>query len=113
MDAVEWGAGHDHTFSQVVDQERRTIHAGGHLTVQGADLVRGTVLLLQRDHRGRVTLDLEDIRTADDAGLQDLEGLRRSVTEEGGELVLLHVPVPGMQRVPAGHVAPPPGRPGT
>ena len=90
------------TFSQVVDQRRRTIRAGGHLTVQGADVVRGAVLLLQRDRRGRVTLDLAGVRTADDAGLEDLESLRQAVTEDGGELVLLHVPPPWTADAPAG-----------
>ena len=105
IDTVEWGAGQSGpAFSEVVDPRHRTIRAGGHLTVQGADLVRGTVLLLQRDHRGRVTLDLRGVRTADDAGLQDLENLRQAVTENGGELVLLHVPA---LRVVA---APPPGQ---
>ncbi|MGY1683123.1 hypothetical protein [Geodermatophilus sp. SYSU D01176] len=96
MDAVAWGAGGGRAdFSQVVDRQRRTIRAGGVLTVQGADLVRGTVLLLRRGHRGRITLDLEGVRAADDAGLQDLEVLRQAVTEDGGELVVLHVPAPG------------------
>ncbi len=106
MDAVDRGAGQGGAaFSHVVDRQRRTIRAGGHLTAQGADLVRGAVLLLQRGHRGRVTLDLAGVRTVDDAALRDLESLRRAVTEDGGELVLLHVPAPGVVGAPPGRAS--------
>jgi anti-anti-sigma regulatory factor len=103
IDTLRWTTGQrGPAFSEVVDQRHRTIRAGGDLTVQGADLVRGTVLLLQGNHRGRVTLDRHGVRTADDAGLQDLENLRQAVTENGGELVLLHVPAPGAVTAPPG-----------
>lgn len=80
------------SFTEVVDQQAGAIQAGGHLTVQGADLVRGAVLALQGRGHDRVTLDLEGVQTVDDAGLRALRSLQEKVTAEGRELVLVHAP---------------------
>lgn len=79
-------------FSEVVDQRTGAIRAGGHLTEQGADLLRGAVLVLQGRGHDRVTLDLGGVQAADDAGLRALRSLQEAVTAGGRELVLVHVP---------------------
>jgi anti-anti-sigma factor len=73
-----------------MDQGTGALRVGGHLTVQGADLLRGAVLALQGRGHDRVTLDLEGVQSVDDAGLRALLTLQETVTMDGGELVLLH-----------------------
>lgn len=82
------------TYLEVVDQGRGSLRAGGHLTAQGADLLRGTVLALRGRGHERVVVNLQGVRSADDAGLRMLRILQDSVTAHGGELVLVHPPVP-------------------
>ena len=55
---------------------------------QGADLVRGTADSLRGSGHSRVVVDLRDVRTADDAGLDILHQLRRDFAADGGELVV-------------------------
>ena len=79
-------------MTEVVDAHRGSVRVSGDLTVQGADLLRGTVECLRRGGHAVVLLDLGGVRTADSAGLRDLHALRRSVAEDGGELLLLSPP---------------------
>jgi anti-anti-sigma regulatory factor len=75
-----------------VDRSAGRIHASGHLTPQGADLLGGTADSLRaRGHR-QVVLDLLDVRSADAAGLEALLALRERFALDGVELLLEHVP---------------------
>ena len=75
-------------MSEVVDARKGSVRVSGHLTVLGADLLRGTVERLRRRH-ARVVLDLEEVRAVDFAGLHVLRDLERTVASGGGELLLL------------------------
>jgi anti-anti-sigma regulatory factor len=79
-------------LSETVDLRRGHIRARGHLTVQGADLLRGTADSLRDSGHTRVVLDLTGVRAADDAGLDVLRSLRRSFTDAGGELLIRRAP---------------------
>jgi anti-anti-sigma regulatory factor len=82
----------DTGFSEVVDRRTGAIRADGHLTEQGADLLRGAVLVLHRQGHDRVTLDLEGVLAVDDAGLRALRSLQDAVAADGRELVVVHPP---------------------
>lgn len=75
-------------MTEVVDSLRGAVRVSGHLTVQGADLLRGTVEILRRGGHRRVLVDLQDVRSADAAGLHDLHDLERSLAADGGRLLL-------------------------
>ncbi len=77
-------------LSETVDLRIGVIRASGHLTAQGADLLRGTADSLREGGHQRVVVDLAGVRAADDAGLDVLLSLRASYAEDGGELVLQH-----------------------
>jgi anti-anti-sigma regulatory factor len=79
-------------LTEVVDMLRGSVRASGHLTVQGADLLRGTVETMRRDGHTTVLLDLQGLQAADDAGLQVLRNVRRSVAADGGELCVVPSP---------------------
>jgi anti-anti-sigma regulatory factor len=77
-------------LSETVDLRIGVIRATGHLTVQGADLLRGTADSLREGGHRRVVLDLAGVQAADDGGLDVLRDLRADFAEDGGELVLQH-----------------------
>jgi anti-anti-sigma regulatory factor len=79
-------------MSEVVDPRRGSVRVSGDLTVQGADLLRGTVESLRRSGHDVVLIDLGDVRTADSAGLRDLHALERAVAADGGELLVVEPP---------------------
>jgi anti-anti-sigma regulatory factor len=79
-------------MSEVVDPRRGSVRVSGDLTVQGADLLRGTVESLRRSGHDVVLLDLGGVRTADSAGLRELHALERAVAADGGELLVLAAP---------------------
>ncbi|HEV7213092.1 MAG TPA: STAS domain-containing protein [Blastococcus sp.] len=81
-------------MSEVIDPDTGSVRVSGHLTVQGADLLRGTVESLRRDGHTRVSLDLRDVRAADDAGLRILRTVGRQLAADGGELLVRHLPAP-------------------
>ena len=60
-------------MTETVDGRRGVIRVHGHLSVQGADLLRGTVEGLARSGRGRVLLDLQEV-TGVDRPARDLLG---------------------------------------
>jgi anti-anti-sigma regulatory factor len=74
---------------EVVDHGSGTVRAGGRLTEQGADLLRGLALALQERGHARVVLDLAGVQAVDDAGLRELRSVQESMT---AELVVLHAP---------------------
>jgi anti-anti-sigma regulatory factor len=81
-------------LSETVDRSVGLIRASGHLTRLGADLLSATADSLFGTGHQRVTLDLSELRAADDAGMEVLRELRRRVAGDGGELVLRHIPAP-------------------
>ena len=76
----------------MVDGQRGRVTVRGHLTVQGADLLRGTVQELRRLGHSTVALDLRDVHSADQAGLEILRDLASSMAGAGDRLLLLHPP---------------------
>jgi anti-anti-sigma regulatory factor len=75
-------------MSEVVDAARGAVRVSGHLTVQGADLLRGTVETLRRGGHRRVLVDLADVRVTDPEGLHVLRERERSLAAEGAQLLL-------------------------
>lgn len=82
------------TLTEVVDARIGTIRAAGHLTAQGADLLRGTVEHLHRSGHSCVLLDLQGVQAADDAGLRVLRDAARSLAADGGQLLVRAVRPP-------------------
>jgi anti-anti-sigma regulatory factor len=80
------------TLTEVVDARVGTVRASGHLTAQGADLLRGTVEQLHRSGHARVLLDLRGVHLADDAGLHVLRDAARALAADGGELMVRTAP---------------------
>jgi anti-anti-sigma regulatory factor len=80
------------TLTEVVDARVGTVRASGHLTAQGADLLRGTVEQLHRSGHARVLLDLRDVQVADDAGLHVLRDAARALAADGGLLLVRAAP---------------------
>ena len=79
-------------LTETVNLRAGLIRASGHLTSQGADLLRGTAESLQGSGHLRVVLDLRDVQAADDAGLDVLRDLGADFAARGGELVVRHAP---------------------
>jgi anti-anti-sigma regulatory factor len=79
----------DDAMTEVVNARLGAVRVSGHLTVQGADLLRGTVESLHRGGHDRVLVDLQGVRVADDAGLRVLRDLGRELAAGGGELLVL------------------------
>jgi anti-anti-sigma regulatory factor len=77
-------------LSETIDLHVGLIRASGHLTAQGADLLRGTADSLRDGGHRRVVLDLAGVLAADDDGLEELQKLRSRFAAEGDELVLRH-----------------------
>jgi anti-anti-sigma regulatory factor len=75
-------------LSETVDLRIGVIRANGHLTVQGADLLRGTADSLREGGHRCVVVDLAGVQGADVGGLAVLHRLRADFAESGGELVL-------------------------
>jgi anti-anti-sigma factor len=80
------------TLTEVINTRIGTVRASGHLTVQGADLLRGMVEQLHRSGHARVLLDLQDVQAADAAGLHVLRDTARSLAAVGGELLVRAAP---------------------
>jgi hypothetical protein len=80
-------------LTEVVDTRSGLIRARGHLTVQGADLLRGTVRTLQQLGHRRITLDLCGIDEADDEGLEQVWDLACEVAAARGRLIVRRAPL--------------------
>jgi anti-anti-sigma regulatory factor len=76
-------------FAEVVDCTRAVIRARGCLTVQSADLLRGTVEALRRSRHDRITLDLTALAVADQDALDLLQDLAAELAGRDVRLVLL------------------------
>lgn len=81
-------------LTEAVDARTGAVRAAGHLTLQGADLLRGTIESLHRSGHARVLLDLRDVHVADAEGLQVLDDVARALAADGGRLVLAGTAVP-------------------
>lgn len=89
MTATAPSAGRART--EVVVRRSGAVRVNGHLTSQGADLLRGTVESMHRAGSSCVVVDLTGVRAADDAGLDGLRDLRESVARDGGRLLLCNL----------------------
>ena len=78
----------ERTLTEVVNGRTGRVWASGHLTSQGADLLRGTVEGLRRQGHSTVVVDLADVRTADDVGLHVLSDLCASMADRGDRLLV-------------------------
>ena len=76
-------------FAEVVDREHASIRAGGSLTVQGADLIRGTAEMLHRSGHTLITIDLRDVVVADQGALDLLDTLADDLEARSARLVVL------------------------
>lgn len=83
------------SLSERVDRAAGRIRASGHLTSQGADLLSGTADSLRGSGHTRVVIDLRDVRSADDDGLDILRGLPPRFAADGAELLFEHFPRAG------------------
>ncbi len=79
-------------LTETVNLRTGLIRASGHLTSQGADLLRGTAESLHGRGHVRVVLDLAGVRGADADELEVLRGLGEALAARGGELVVRHPP---------------------
>jgi len=82
-------------LTEVVDGRSGRVRVSGHLTPQGADLLRGTVEGLRRQGHSTVVLDLADVQAADDVGLHVLSSLRTSMADAGDQLLVRNAPAAG------------------
>lgn len=74
--------------TEVVHVRRDAVRVSGDLTVQGADLLRGTVENLVRGGSRRVVVDLRQVRSADAGGRHVLREVERTLAAGGAELVV-------------------------
>ncbi|MGX5654570.1 STAS domain-containing protein [Geodermatophilus nigrescens] len=78
--------------TEVVVSRVGAIRVSGHLTAQGADLVRGTVESVRRTGSPCVVVDLAGVRAVDGAGLDALQTLRDTLSGRGTRLLLRNLP---------------------
>jgi anti-anti-sigma regulatory factor len=76
-------------FTEAVDWARASIAARGPLTLQGADLIRGTAQVMRRGGLREITLDLHEVVLADTAALDLLRALVEELSTRDGRLVVL------------------------
>jgi anti-anti-sigma regulatory factor len=76
-------------FRETIDWPSATISAQGHLTAQAVDLIRGAAEQLRRSGRTRITLDLNAVLDADDAGLDALRAVAADLRSHAGWLVVV------------------------
>ena len=81
------------SMTEVVDGRSGQVTVSGHLTPQGADLLRGTIEGLRRQGHSIVVLDLADVQAADDVGLHVLSSLRSSMADSGDRLLVRNAPI--------------------
>lgn len=80
-------------LTEVVDGRAGSVRVSGHLTAQGADLIRGTVASLHRLGHVDVLVDLAGLQGADDAGVRVLRSAVAAGRGEGGRGIRLRDPL--------------------
>ncbi len=80
------------TLTEWVNGRTGTVGASGHLTAQGADLLRGTLESLTRQGHRTVLLDLADVEVPDGAGTPLMRDLQAGVAACGGRLQVVRPP---------------------
>jgi anti-anti-sigma regulatory factor len=73
-------------LTETVNGRTGVIRLRGHLTVQGADLVRGTVEGLRRSGHASVLLDLHDLSQADPLARELLGAVQEELAADGSAL---------------------------
>jgi anti-anti-sigma regulatory factor len=73
-------------LTATVNARTGVIRLSGHLTVQGADLVRGTVEGLRRSRHASVLLDLHDLSRADPPARELLGAVQEELAADGTSL---------------------------
>jgi len=76
------------SFTAGLDRHRGVVRARGHLDELAADLLRGTIIALQREGHRRVTVQLEPLATADDAARELLDRVAGELAAQGVSLVV-------------------------
>jgi hypothetical protein len=76
------------SFTASLDQRHGVVRARGHLDVVAADLLRGSIVALQRRGHQQVTVRLEPPATADDDARELLSALAGTLAAEGVRLVV-------------------------
>jgi anti-anti-sigma regulatory factor len=76
------------SFTASLDQRHGVVRARGHLDVLAADLLRGSIVALQRRGHRQITVRLEPLATADDAAREVLARLAGTLAAEGVRLVV-------------------------
>jgi anti-anti-sigma regulatory factor len=89
-------SGHDRRsrgtgFREDVDFPSGTIRVAGRLTEHGGDLIEEAVESLRRSGHLRITVDLREVRGADDAGLAALRSLMTPRWTRSGDPLVLSV----------------------
>jgi anti-anti-sigma regulatory factor len=75
-------------LTETVDPVAGRVRVSGHLTLQGADLLRGTVESLRRLGHTSVLVDLAGVRTVDPGALHLLHALQRGEDGSPPPLIL-------------------------
>ena len=76
------------SFTASLDQRHGVVRARGHLDALAADLLRGSIVALQRQGHRQVTVRLESRATADDDARELLAQLADTLAAEGVRLVV-------------------------
>jgi anti-anti-sigma regulatory factor len=76
------------SFTASLDQRHGVVRTRGHLDALAVDLLRGSIVALQRQGHQQVTVRLEPLTTADDAAREALARLADTLAAEGVRLVV-------------------------
>lgn len=93
------------TFSADVDVVTSTVHARGELDLRTTDLLWGTIDVLLRAGRHRVTVDLAEVSSIDEAGVKLLIALQHSLGTHCGGLTIINAQ-PSISAALGGNQAP-------
>jgi len=76
------------SFTASLDQRHGVVRARGHLDALAADLLRGSIVALQRQGHRQVTVRLEPLATVDDEARELLDRLADTLAAEDVRLVV-------------------------
>jgi anti-anti-sigma regulatory factor len=85
-------------MAEEVDPQTGRVRVRGHLTRQGADLLRGTAEALRRQGRTCIVLDLSAVDAVDEGALEVLRALSGPDAASGSSVVLVQAPRPAPSR---------------